>query len=184
MKVERFFIEDVVLFTPTKFGDNRGFFMETFRQDVIADALGSDVFFVQDNHSLSAAPFTVRGLHFQSPPKAQGKLVRCSRGEILDVAVDIRKDSDTYGKHVKVNLSAENGKQLYIPPGFLHGFVTLVENTEVQYKCSDYYSQAHEGSVFWDDPDLDIDWGINPDFAILSEKDLKAPHLKAFQSPF
>ncbi len=184
MKVDRFFIEDVVLFTPRRFGDNRGFFMETFRQDVIEKELGKDVFFVQDNHSLSEAPFTVRGLHFQSPPMEQGKLVRCSRGEILDVAVDIRKNSETFGKYVKAKLSAENGAQLYVPPGFLHGFVTLKQNTEVQYKCTNYYSKENEGAVLWDDKGLEIDWEVNSTTVILSDKDAVAPRFKEVNSPF
>jgi len=184
MKVERFSIKDVVLFTPKKLGDSRGFFMETFKQDFMDEALGKRVVFVQENHSQSNAAFTLRGLHFQSPPMAQAKLIRCTKGEMLDVVVDVRKGSRTYGKHLKASLTAENGAQLYVPAGFLHGFVTLRENTEVQYKCTDYYSQDYEGTVFWNDEDLGIDWGVTPESAILSDRDSVAPRLKDISLPF
>ena len=149
----------------------------------MADA-GLHYNFVQDNHSLSAQTNTVRGLHFQSPPHAQAKLVRCGRGRLLDVAVDIRKGSPTFGQWVAEELSFENGKQLLIPHGFLHGFVTLEPDTEIIYKCDDYYAPECDGAVRFDDPDLGIDWGIDPNKAILSDKDANAPFLKDFDSPF
>ncbi|MFC2970588.1 dTDP-4-dehydrorhamnose 3,5-epimerase, partial [Acidimangrovimonas pyrenivorans] len=127
---------------------------------------------------------TVRGLHFQAPPHAQAKLVRCSRGAILDVAVDVRHGSPDYGKWASVELTAENGKQLLIPAGFLHGFVTLTENCEVQYKCTDYYAPECDGAVRFDDPDIGIEWGIDSAAAVLSEKDARAPWLRDFDSPF
>jgi len=139
---------------------------------------------VQDNHSLSRMVGTVRGLHFQSPPHAQDKLVRCGAGVIFDVAVDVRRGSPTYGKWVGVELSAENGRQLFIPKGFLHGFVTRAPNSELLYKCSDVYAPACDGAVRFDDPDLGIDWGIDPATAILSDKDARAQSFAAFQSPF
>ena len=145
---------------------------------------GIDIDFVQDNHSLSAQVGTVRGLHFQAPPHAQDKLVRVVRGRILDVAVDARKRSPTYGQWVGVELSAENNTQLFIPKGFLHGFVTREPNTEVLYKCSGFYSAACDDGVRCDDPDLGIDWGMDPALAILSDKDSKAKSFADFDSPF
>lgn len=141
--------------------------------------------FVQDNHSLSAKVGTVRGLHFQAPPHAQAKLVRCGKGQLFDVAVDIRRGSPTYGQWVGVDLSFENGRQLLIPSGFLHGFVTREPDTEIIYKCTDYYAPDCDGAVRFDDPDIGIDWGL-PDgvTALLSEKDAKAQQLRDFQSPF
>lgn len=143
---------------------------------------GLDLPWVQDNQSFSAAKGTLRGLHYQSPPRAQDKLVRCSRGSILDVAVDIRAGSATYGAWVGVELSAENGRQLFVPKGFLHGFLTLTDNVEVQYKCSDIYSPAHDGAVRWDDPAIGVDWGVTA--PILSDKDAKAPLLATIGTPF
>lgn len=171
MNIEALSIPVVKLLSPKKFADNRGFFMETFRQDIFNEAIGETVEFVQDNHSFSKTIYTVRGLHYQSHPHAQGKLVRCTKGHVLDVAVDARPDSSTYGHHVKAILSAENARQLYIPAGFLHGFATLEPNTEVQYKCTDYYAPDCDGSVLWNDPDLAIDWGFPFEKAILSDKD-------------
>ena len=139
--------------------------------------------FVQDNHSVSAAVGTVRGLHFQAPPHAQAKLVRCGRGAIFDVAVDIRRGSPTYGHWVGYTLSAENGAQLYIPAGFAHGFATLEPNSEIIYKCSDYYAPETEGALRWDDPEIGIDWPVTGN-AILSEKDTAAPLLADLDSPF
>jgi dTDP-4-dehydrorhamnose 3,5-epimerase len=155
--------------------------METWNAARMAEA-GLDLPFVQDNHSFSATKGTLRGLHFQRPPRAQDKLVRCSRGAILDVAVDIREGSATWGKWVGVELSAENGRQLLVPKGFLHGFVTLTDDCEVQYKCTDLYSPEHDGAVRWDDPAIGIDWGTTA--PILSEKDAKAPPLSAIGQPF
>lgn len=146
--------------------------------------LGIDLDFVQDNHSVSHDVGTIRGLHFQSPPNAQGKLVRCGNGRLFDVAADIRKGSSTFGDWVGVELSSENGKQLLIPAGFLHGFVTLEPDTEIIYKCTDYYAPESDGAIRFDDPELGIDWGISPDKAVLSDKDASAPLLKDFDSPF
>ena len=145
--------------------------------------LGVDVKFVQDNHSLSALPGTLRGLHFQAPPHAQAKLVRCGRGAIFDVAVDIRKGSPTYGNWEGYELTAENGDQLYVPVGFAHGFVTLEPDSEIVYKCSDYYAPETEGSVLWNDPDIGIDWPTVSG-PILSDKDAAAPLLSDLESPF
>ena len=176
-------IPAVVLVRPKKFGDARGYFMETYSTAAFATA-GIDADFVQDNQSLSAARGVVRGLHFQAPPVPQAKLVRVLRGEIFDVAVDIRRGSPTYGRWVGVELSADAGNQLYIPVGFLHGFAVLEPNSELLYKCSDFYAPDCDGAVRFDDPDIGIDWGIDPKAAILSDKDAKAPLLKDFVSPF
>lgn len=181
MQIEPTAISDVVILTPRRFSDARGWFMETWNAARMADA-GLDLPWVQDNHSFSAAKGTLRGLHFQSPPRAQDKLVRCSRGAILDVAVDIRAGSPSYGKWVAVELSVDNGCQLFVPSGFLHGFVTLTDDTEVQYKCSDLYSPDHDGAVRWDDPAIGIDWGVAA--PILSDKDAKAPLLTEIGQPF
>lgn len=172
----------VILIEPKRFGDHRGFFAETYSRRTYA-SLGVDVAFVQDNHSLSAAVGTVRGLHFQAPPHAQAKLVRCGRGAIFDVAVDIRRGSPSYGKWAGFTLSAENGAQLYIPEGFAHGFVTLEPDSKIVYKCSDYYAPEAEGGLRWDDPSIGIEWPIIGD-AILSEKDANAPLLADLCSPF
>lgn len=169
----------LVSLTPACFGDDRGWFCETWNADRMR-AAGLDVAFVQDNHSFSATRGTLRGLHYQCPPRAQDKLVRCSRGAILDVAVDARKGSPTYGEWVAVELSAVNGKQLFVPKGFLHGFVTLTDNTEVQYKCSDTYAPDCDGSVRWDS--LGIDWGVTD--PVLSAKDAAAVAFADFVSPF
>lgn len=167
---------------PRRFGDRRGFFAETYSARNYA-ALGVNVEFVQDNHSLSREANTVRGLHFQCPPHAQAKLVRCGRGAIFDVAVDIRRGSPTYGQWLGYELSAENGAQLYIPAGFAHGFATLLPDSEIVYKCSDYYSPETEGALRWDDPVLGIDWPLTG-APILSEKDARAPLLTDLDSPF
>src|SRR5690606_30987226 len=143
---------------PKRFADERGFFSETYSAKEFAEA-GLSYNFVQDNHSLSRKPGTVRGLHFQAPPHAQAKLVRCIRGRVLDVAVDVRKGSPTFAKWVGVELSAENGRQLLIGTGFLHGFVTLEPDTEIVYKCDDYYAPESDGAVLFSDPQLAINWG-------------------------
>ena len=182
MMIETTPLPDVFLVTPRRFGDARGFFAETWSRPRMAEA-GIDIDFVQDNHSVSEAAGTVRGLHFQTPPHAQAKLVRCGRGRLFDVAVDIRRGSPTYGKSVGVELSFENGRQLYIPAGFAHGFMTLEPGTEIVYKCSDIYAPGAEGSVRWDDPDIGIDWPL-PGAPILSEKDAAAPLLADLDSPF
>jgi dTDP-4-dehydrorhamnose 3,5-epimerase len=181
MQIEETRLSGVLILTPRRFGDARGWFMETWNAARMTEA-GLDVGWVQDNHSFSAAKGTLRGLHYQSPPRAQDKLVRCSRGAILDVAVDIRAGSPSYAKWVGVELSAENGRQVFVPKGFLHGFVTLTEDSEVQYKCSDLYSPEHDGAVRWDDPAIGVDWGTTT--PILSDKDAKAPLLAQIGKPF
>lgn len=150
-------IPDVKLICPRRFGDSRGFFMETYSRAALA-AEGLHDVFVQDNHSRSEMAGTVRGLHFQTPPYTQAKLVRCSAGRMLDIAVDIRAGSPTYGRHVAIEVSAENGWQIYIPAGFAHGFVTLEPSTEVQYKVTAPYSAPHDKGIFWNDPALHIDF--------------------------
>lgn len=176
-------IAEVKIITPRRFGDERGFFSETYSRRDLA-AAGLDVDFVQDNHSLSAQVGTLRGLHFQAPPFAQGKLIRVARGRILDVAVDLRKSSPTFGRHVAVELSAENWRQLYIPVGFLHGFCTLEPNTEVIYKTTEYYSAPHDGGVAWDDPDIAIAWPEVGSPPILSDKDRRQPRLRDLPAYF
>jgi dTDP-4-dehydrorhamnose 3,5-epimerase len=175
-------LSGVVIIKPKRLQDDRGFFSECWNKDRMA-AAGFDYDFVQDNHSLSHEVGTVRGLHFQSPPHAQAKLVRCGRGRLLDVAVDIRKGSPTFGQWTGVELSFENGKQLLIPVGFLHGFVTREPDTEIIYKCSDYYAPDCDGAVRFDDPDIGIGWALDRE-PILSEKDSNAPLLRDFNSPF
>lgn len=181
MKVINTAIEGIYIIEPQVFEDPRGWFMETYSKEKLAKQ-GIDIDFIQDNHSFSANRGTIRGLHFQINPKAQAKLVRCTRGRILDVAVDIRKGSPTYKKWVSVELSEENKKQLFIPKGFAHGFATLTDNVEIQYKVDEYYSPENDRSIRFDDPEINIDWGIeNP---ILSEKDMNAPLLKDSDSNF
>lgn len=183
MRIEETPLSGVKILTPRRFGDSRGFFCESWNRRTLAEH-GLDYDFVQDNHSLSAAVGTVRGLHFQAPPHAQDKLVRCGRGRLFDVAVDIRKGSPTYGQWFGSELSFENGKQLLIPAGFLHGFVTREPDTEIIYKCTDYYAPECDGAVRFDDPDIGIDWDMGEVEAILSDKDAAAPYLKDFDSPF
>ena len=170
-------IPAVKVIVPKKFGDNRGFFSETYNKKTLADVLGPSADFVQDNHSLSAEKGVVRGLHYQIGAAAQAKLIRVVRGAILDVAVDIRKGSPTFGKHVKVELSAQNWQQVFVPVGFAHGFVTLEPNTEVLYKVTSYYAPQQERGILWNDPALKIEWGIDASRAVLSEKDRKYPTL-------
>ena len=174
--------EPILLITPSRFGDKRGFFAETYSSQKYAE-MGVDVEFVQDNHSLSRDVGTLRGLHYQAPPHAQGKLVRCGRGAFFDVAVDIRRGSPTYGQWMGYELSAENGHQLYVPIGFAHGFVTLEPHSEIVYKCSDYYTPEAEGALRWDDPDIGIKWPLKGS-PIVSARDALLPSLKAFESPF
>ncbi len=183
LEIETTALPGVLILTPKRFGDHRGFFCESWNRARMAEA-GVTIDWVQDNHSLSREVGTVRGLHFQSPPHAQAKLVRCGRGRLFDVAVDIRKDSPTFGQWVGEDLSFDNGKQLLIPAGFLHGFVTREVDTEVVYKCSDYYAPECDGAVRFDDPDIGIDWGLAPEAAILSDKDKVAPLLADFDTPF
>lgn len=182
MNVEDTPLSGVKILTPARFGDNRGFFSESWNKSRMA-AAGLFYDFVQDNHSVSAAVGTLRGLHMQTPPHAQAKLVRCGRGCLYDIAVDIRKGSPTYGQWVGVELSAENGKQLLIPVGFLHGFVTRAPDTEIVYKCSDYYAPDCDRSVRFDDPDIGIDWGIET-APTLSAKDEAAVSLADLDNPF
>lgn len=179
MQVENTLIKDLVLLTPNVYTDKRGYFLETYNQNTYAKYI--KVKFVQDNESLSAKG-VVRGLHFQKPPFAQAKLVRVVRGSVLDIAVDIRTSSPTYGQHVKLLLSAENKKQLYIPEGFAHGFVALEDDTIFSYKCSNLYHAASEASLLWNDPDLAIDWEVAA--SILAEKDAEAEKFATFKSPF
>jgi dTDP-4-dehydrorhamnose 3,5-epimerase len=181
MQVQRLAIPDVLLLTPRVFEDERGFFYESFNQKVFDEAVGRKVTFVQDNHSKSAKG-VLRGLHFQLPPKAQGKLVRVVRGAVFDVAVDIRRESPTFGKWVSAELSEENRAQLWIPEGFAHGFLALREGTEVLYKATSEYSRSHEGSLLWSDTDLAISWrvGVQP---LLSRKDATAPGFAALLRP-
>jgi dTDP-4-dehydrorhamnose 3,5-epimerase len=181
MKIIKTDIDGVYILEPKVFGDHRGWFMETYSKRKFKE-LGIDIEFIQDNHSFSAEKGTLRGLHFQINPKAQTKLVRCTKGKILDVAVDIRKGSPTYKNWVAVELTEENKKQLLIPKGFAHGFLSLTNNVEVQYKVNEYYAPDCDRSIRFDDPEIGVDWGIrNP---ILSEKDVKAPLLKDSDSNF
>ena len=180
MLVRETALPGVVVLEPKRFGDARGFFCETWNAERMANA-GFEVAFVQDNHSMSAESDTLRGLHFQAPPHAQTKLVRCGRGRLFDVAVDIRKGSTTYGRWVGEELSFDNGRQLLIPQGFLHGFVTREHMTEVVYKCSDFYDPDAEGAVHWDS--CGIDWGLKAP-PVVSEKDAEALAFDEFESPF
>ncbi|MCC0076856.1 MAG: dTDP-4-dehydrorhamnose 3,5-epimerase [Rhodobacter sp.] len=182
MVIEETGLEGVRLVTPRRFGDARGWFCETWSARAMAEA-GMPVDWVQDNHSYSAARGTLRGLHYQAPPHAQTKLVRCSRGAIFDVVVDFRAGSPDFGRWIGRELSAENGHQMLIPKGFLHGFLTLVEDTEVQYKCDDFYAPQSDGAVRWDDPELAIAWPLEAP-PQLSDKDRAAPLLAAAPRPF
>lgn len=172
-------IEGVVVIEPKVFGDHRGYFFESFSQKDFCEKV-RQVSFVQDNESKSCYG-VVRGLHFQKPPHAQSKLVRVVRGAVLDVAVDIRKGSPTFGQHVAVELSEENHRQLFIPRGFAHGFAVLTDEVVFQYKCDNFYAPQSEGAIAWDDPDLGIDWRIPADKVILSAKDMAHPRLKDAQ---
>lgn len=180
MRIETTSIPGLLVLTPKRFGDDRGFFSESWNRQVLAGH-GIELDFVQDNHSVSAQSGTIRGLHFQAPPHAQDKLVRCGRGALFDVAVDIRKGSPTYGQWFGTELSAENGRQLLVPKGFLHGFVTRQADTEICYKCTDYYAPDCDGAVRWDS--CGIDWGFDGT-PVLSDKDAIAPALADFDSPF
>ncbi len=183
MKIEKTLLTGVVVITPARFGDHRGFFSESYSAKALAEH-GITTQFVQDNHSLSIIQGTIRGLHFQTPPHAQDKLVRCGRGALFDVAVDVRNGSPTYGQWFGTELSFENGKQMLVPAGFAHGFVTRTQNTEIIYKCSDYYAQEAEGAIAWDDATIGIDWGLGGISPVLSEKDANAPSLADLNSPF
>ena len=172
----------LMLIKPDRYSDHRGFFAETYSRKKYLE-YGIDVEFVQDNHSVSKELGTLRGLHFQAPPHAQAKIVRCGRGSIFDVAVDIRRGSPTFGKWEGFELTARNGHQVYVPIGFAHGFITLEPDSEIVYKCTDYYAPETEASVLWNDPDIRIHWP-KLDKPILSDKDAVAPMLKDFKSPF
>ena len=177
-------IPEVLLIEPKRFGDNRGFFSEVFNAKALARHVGT-LEFVQDNHSLSQKKGTLRGIHFQSPPFAQDKLVRCVRGSILDIAVDLRRGSPTFGQSVSAELSADNWRQLFVPKGFGHAFLTLTPDVEVIYKVTDYYAPDHDGGIAWNDPDLAIAWGLHKDDEVeLSAKDTKLPRLADFETPF
>lgn len=182
MKIEPTAIADVLIITPSRFGDDRGWFSETWNSTKLT-AAGVNIAFVQDNHSMSSQVGTLRGLHYQSHPRAQDKLVRCSKGVIFDVAVDARVGSPTYGQWVGVELTPENARQLLVPRGFLHGFVTRAAFTEVQYKCSDIYAPKCDGGVRWDDPTIGIDWGL-AGAPVLSAKDAVQPLFADWASPF
>lgn len=176
-------IPEVKLIRPKRFGDHRGFFSETYNKKAL-ESYGIFLDFVQDNHSYSAAAGTVRGFHYQLPPRAQHKLVRVTRGSVLDVALDMRRRSPTFGRWVSAVVSAAEWNQILVPAGFAHAFVTLEPDTEVIYKVTDYWSPEHERGVLWCDPDLGIKWGISPEEAVVSEKDLKWPPLKAQRDLF
>ncbi|MFP3385549.1 dTDP-4-dehydrorhamnose 3,5-epimerase [Tritonibacter sp. SIMBA_163] len=180
MKIEDTTLPGVKILTPARFGDARGFFSESWNRKRMEEH-GIDLDFVQDNHSMSAEVGTIRGLHFQAPPAAQDKLVRCGQGALFDVAVDIRKGSPTYGAWFGIELTAENGRQLLVPKGFLHGFITRAPMTEIIYKCTDYYAPDCDGAVRWDS--CGIDWGFDGQ-PLLSQKDAAAPALAEFDSPF
>jgi dTDP-4-dehydrorhamnose 3,5-epimerase len=182
MKATAAALSGLRLVEPDRFGDERGFFSETYNRRQWG-AAGIDAEFVMDAHSRSAVRGTVRGLHFQAPPHAQAKLVRVARGAVLDVAVDLRRASPTFGRYLAVELNAENGRQLFIPEGFAHGFCTLAEDTEVLYKLSAYYAPAAEGGIAWDDPELGIAWPVTRQEANLSAKDARLPRLAAADLP-
>ena len=182
MRITPLAIPDVLLIEPKKHGDERGFFSETFSAAALAEA-GFASAFVQDNHSRSPKKGTVRGLHFQAPPQAQDKLLRVAAGAILDVAVDIRVGSATYGQAVAAELSATNWRQLLVPKGFAHGFVTLTDDCDVLYKVTDYYAPASEGGLLWNDPALGIDWPSDLE-PLINTRDAAWPALSEFVSPF
>jgi len=177
IRVQNLEIPDVKVISGTKFGDSRGFFSETYQKRAFAE-VGIAQDFVQDNHSYSAMKFVLRGLHFQSPPFAQDKLVRVTRGRILDVAVDLRRASKTFGKWVSAEISAHEWNQILVPIGFAHGVLTLEPDTEILYKVTNYYSPKHDLGVRWDDPDLAIEWPVTKSEIVLSEKDKSQPYLK------
>lgn len=182
MKITQTELPGVLVLEPARFGDARGFFSESWNRRTLAGQ-GIEMDFVQDNHSMSETTGTLRGLHFQTPPHAQAKLVRCARGALYDVAVDIRVGSPTYGRWFGIDLTFENGLQLLIPAGFLHGFVTRAPQTEIAYKCNDYYAPDCDRTVAWDDPGIGIDWGLEGP-PVLSAKDTGAPRLADIDNPF
>lgn len=181
--IERQPIPEVWTYTPRRFEDERGWFSETFNSASLAEALGG-VTFVQDNQALTHVKGTLRGMHFQKPPKAQDKFVRVLKGAVLDVAVDIRRGSPTFGKWVAAELSAENRKQIFVPKGFAHGYLTLEPDTEVFYKVSDYYSREHEGGISWNDPAIGVDWGLAPGDILMADRDRLFPVLAELELVF
>lgn len=183
MNIIKTSIEGPVIVEPRIFGDSRGYFFESFNAKAFAEATGLHVDFVQDNESRSSRG-VVRGLHFQKPPYAQAKLVRVVVGRVLDVAVDIRKGSPTYGQHVAVELTEDNHRQFFIPKGFAHGFAVLSDVAVFQYKCDEYYHPEAEGAIAWNDPDLAIEWPFPDDEVVLSDKDSRHPRLAQLDSPF
>ncbi len=184
MKIEPLSIPDVLLITPARHGDQRGWFSEIFRQSALEEAGFTGGVFVQDNHVRSPRRGVVRGLHFQAPPRAQDKLVRCVRGAILDVVVDIRRGSSTYGQWIGAELSADNGLQLLAPKGFAHAYCTLTDDCEVIYKVTDYYAPEAERTLRWNDPDLAIDWTVAADEITTNARDAEAPLLAELSTPF
>ena len=184
MQATRLAIPDVVLLRPKRHGDARGYFVESFNARNFAREVGVEAAFVQDNEALSAMVGTVRGLHFQRSPTAQGKLVRAIKGAIFDVAVDIRAGSPSFGRHVSATLTADSGDQIWVPPGFAHGYCTVEPDSVIAYKVTDFYSAADDGGVSWDDPALAIDWPVAPGAALLSDKDRRQPRLADLPATF
>ena len=183
MQVIKTALEGVLIIEPRIFKDARGYFFESYNKKAFDEAIGHKVDFVQDNESMSSRG-VMRGLHFQLPPYTQAKLVRCVRGRVLDVAVDLRKGSPTYGRHVAVELSEENHRQFFVPRGFAHGFAVLSDVAVFQYKCDNYYAPEADGGISIADDSLGIDWQLDPSEALLSDKDMRHPLLKDFDSPF
>ena len=183
MLIKKTVIPEIIILYPEKYGDHRGFFSETFNSSKL-QSLDITMSFVQDNQSLSGNAQTLRGLHYQAPPFAQDKLVRVTRGAILDVAVDIRQGSPTFGRHVAEVISAEKWNQILVPKGFAHGFITLESNTEVIYKVSNYYAPDHDFGIKWNDPALGIEWNVSEDGVTISEKDKNQPLLSELETPF
>ena len=182
MKIVNTPIEGLVIIEPTLFGDDRGCFLESYNKKEFEKAIG-EISFVQDNESKSSKG-VLRGLHFQKPPYAQAKLVRCIEGKVLDVAVDIREGSETFGQHVTVELTGENKKQVFIPRGFAHGFLVLSESAIVAYKVDNSYAPTHDAGIRWDDSLLNIQWGVSESEVLVSEKDAKLPFFSEFETPF
>lgn len=184
MKARTFNIEGPILIEPRVFGDDRGYFYESYHAERFNKAAGRTLNFVQDNQSFSATKGTIRGLHYQSPPHAQAKLVRCLSGSIIDIIVDVRTGSPTFGQHIRVELTSENHHQLFVPEGFLHGFSTQTPNALVSYKVTDVYAPDCDGAVMWNSPALDLDWAVPEGAGVLSKKDSQAPDFKDWVSPF
>ena len=183
MEIIKTDIEGVFIIEPKVFGDSRGYFFESFNAREFREKTGMSVNFVQDNESRSRYG-VLRGLHFQNPPYAQSKLVRCVRGSVLDVAVDLRKGSRSYGRYVSCELSGDNHRQIFIPKGFAHGFAVLSEDAVFQYKCDEFYHPEAESAIAWNDPEIGIEWPVSPAEAVLSDKDRNHPFLKEFETPF